>query len=560
MELQREVIPVRFYAGFYPDQNPIDGIEGTIFDGENVWIQGYDRTVSDSGPTLFGASGGGGLAPLMVAGGVIAGFTKPTTGLGYGSVTSHNNTDWFAGKVGESAYKNGALLGASAGRLYLMSGGVPLEAGLDAITGAAVIDANGAASTQGLSGTYSLRLAPVRLLTGAKGNTGPASNTVPVNKKKIRVNIWPSTVTGQTHWAIYISLRGYGLAGPHFLYKIITLAEAVTNYEIDFSDSNLSRGGLAPFTSGKPPACTHCAGLGPMMVGIGGLGGYGITPSLFNLPEEYDPAHYTFLAKKEAVTGVGSGSDGSLIVATRNSLSGLVMSGNDFLPVLVRGIWENTGFAHGNGFTIFEDQICGMAGNGPVMSQGSEVPDTTFATPVLNYLRSHNFTADNTHVCHDYNNNCFFLVSGNRAVPYMRGRRVWSSPIRLSGTATGAVTINGQGLVQVGGNLFSLNTANSGDTWYAQGVFTLKTHHRKTARYWKGSGNAAMTIDVMANKGASVKTLTQEAGHSKLKKFAKKKDTLGNDIQSLGVKVSGTTGKQEFQYGELTYLHEPAMR
>lgn len=560
MELQREVIPIRFYAGFYPDQNIVDGIDGTMIDGENVWIQGYDRAVSDVGPTLFGASGGGagGLAPLMVAGGLIAGITNAAGGIGYGSVTSHNNTDWFAGKVGESAYKNNALLGASAGRLYLVNGGVPLEAGLDPITGAPVIDALGSASTKGLSGTYSIRLAPVRLVTGAKGNAGPASSTVAVNKKKIRVNSWPATVTGQTHWAIYITLRGYGLVGPHFLYKIITTGDAVVNYEIDFYDNELTS--VAPFTSGKPPACTHCAGLGPMMVGIGGLGGYGITPSLFNLPEEYDPAHYTFLAKKEPVTGVGSGSDGSLIVATRNSLSGLVMSGNDFLPVLVRGIWENTGFAHGNGFTIFEDQICGMAGSGPVMSQGSEVPDTSFATPVLKYLKAKGFTAANTHVCHDYNNNCFFLVSGNWALPYMRGRRIWSAPVRLSGTATGAVTINGQGLVQIAGNLYSLNTANGGSTWYAQSPFTLRTHHRKTARYWKGSGNASLTVDIMANKGASVQTLSQEAVHSKLKKFVKKKDGSGKDIQSLGVKISGTTGNQEFEFGELTYLHEPAMR
>jgi hypothetical protein len=551
MELQREVIPVRYYAGFFPDQNIVDGIDGTIIDGENVWIRGYDRTVSDTGPTLFGASGGGGLAPLVVAGGQIAGLTG-----GYGSVTSHNNTDWFAG-LG-SAYKNGVLLGASAGRLYLMSGGVPLEAGLDATTGAPVIDANGSASSKGLSGTYSVRLAPFRLGTGAKGNAGPASNIVAVNGKKIRINSWASTVTGQTHWGIYLSFRGYGLVGPHFRYKIITLAEAVTNYEIDFYDNELTS--LAPFTSGKCPACTHCAGLGPMMLGIGTYGGYGVSPSLFNLPEEFDPAHTTFLAKKEAVTGVGSGSDGSLVVATRNSLSGLVMSGNDFMPVLVRGIWENVGFAHGNGFTIFEDNIMGMAGRGPVMSQGAEVPDTTFATPVMKWLKANGFTAQNTHVCHDYNNNCFFLCSGNYALPYMRGRRIWSTPVRLSGAATGAVTIEGQGLVQIGGNLYSLNTANGGSTWYAQGVQTLKTHHRKTARYWHGSGNAVLTIDIMANKGASVKTLTQEAGHSKLKKFVKKKDGSGNDIKSLGVKVSGTTGGQEFEFGELTYLHEPAMR
>jgi len=517
-------------------------------------VRGGGLVVGDTGAQLVQASGG--LSPLVVAGGQVAGMTG-----GFGTVTDHASATWFAGAG--NAVKNNVVLGASAGRLYLMSSGVAVEAGLDAITGAPQIDANGAASTKGLQGTYSLRLAPFRLSTGAKGNAGPASSAVAVNKKKVRVLVWPSTVTGQTHWGLYLTRRGLGLVGPHFLLRIITLAEAIPNYEIDFADNELTS--LAPFASGKPPACTHCAGLGPMMLAIGARNGYNIAPSLFNLPEEYDVAHETSLASKESVTGVtGRASDGILYVSTRNSLSAVVMSGNDFLPVLVRGIWENTGFAHGNGFTLVENEIYGMSGKrGPVRTQGSDAPDKSFAIPVLEYMKASGFTAANTHVASDFDNDCVYYASGNRALPFMRSLGVWSTPIILPGTVTGAVTINGMGLLQVGSNLFALDANTGAPAWFIQSPYYMgpqgMKHHRKTPRYWKGSGKGSLIVDLMANKGGSVKSFIQEDGHSKTKKFVVKKDGAGKDIVSIAAKIAGV-GAQEFHSGELTLNLEPAKR
>lgn len=537
-----------FENGFYPSQNASGPgiVPATIYDCLNVWLKGR-VLVSDRGVTA-GASTGGAV-PLMTIESTHGGMT------GGGTVTTAFSTRWFAGTG--NAYIGGSLIGASDGHLMLVAGSA-VAAGLSAPSTPTVADSGVAGSK--LNGSYSIALAVYRSTTGALSSRSAPSAVLALKNKKLRIT-WPAVPTGATHWVIYGSRRGYGATGPWFRigsYGLTALPTATyfpggtTTLDIEWFDGEL--GDVAYIDNDPSPTnVTHCAVLGGSMVALVGNGL--IRPSKVGYPEAFPPQFATNLAVREAITGCNARStDGVVFVSTANSLNALV-TGNDLTPVLPRGIWENTGFAHGNGFCFHMDQIYGFSGQkGPVRTHGGESPDDSFAVPVLKYMEDNGFTAANTIVVDAPNNAAVLFCSGNRALPFMMDG--WSGPIALPGTVTAGVTLGGVGYVSIGGTLYSLDTAGAGSSWYMQSPYVDVGGKLMTLVEFYAQAKDNMTLDLFNFvTGATVGgkfpwSFTAPHGSPKMLKPNRK-------VRGLALKVSGSTGAQSFYQATSKVTVEP---
>ncbi|HWX40442.1 MAG TPA: hypothetical protein VN345_04760 [Blastocatellia bacterium] len=568
--METQAIPHQLYFenGWYPSQSPFEGIPNSVLLAQNVWLRGPRRLVSDRG-ALAVSSVAQAVHDLMSVGGQPGGCTTS------GNVTLHASVPWAAGSG--NAIQGSTVLGALTGNLMLyIAGAQPpfVNAGLNRPNAPGLTVSSMASSKW--SGSYSVAVAAYRSTTGAIGNRSDPSPVVAANGFKGQI-MFPAPVAGQTHWLIYGSRRGFGSVGPYF--RVTGANFGLTTFPvsqfqqgstapIDYFDGEL--GDLAPTNNDPPPACTHCAGLGSVMCALGTFGGYGITPSQPGFPEAYDLTQTTFLAAREPITGVtGRGIDGVVYVATANSLSAIVLSGSDVTPVLPRGIWESVGFAHGNAFCLVEDQIYGFSGEA-VRTQGGEAPDTSFALPVYNYFYSNGWTSANTVVVYDPGLDAVLYcgndsVLGPVAVPYMRASGTWSGPIVAPGAVSAAVTLNGRAALQIGTQLFNLDSAGGNPTggWSIQTpyyggpmgyIHEGYAQHIKTLRYLRANASGPCTIDILKNLGGSVggKFPYSHPGGigGQVVKFNQR-------VHNYAMKVSGGLGGQSFYGAEMEMLVEP---
>jgi hypothetical protein len=565
--METQAIPHQLYFenGWYPSQSPFEGIPNSVLLAQNVWLRGPRRLVSDRG-ALAVSSVNQAVHDLMSVGGQPGGCTTS------GNVTLHASVPWAAGAG--NAIVGGTNLGALSGSLMLSPSGIVtaglVNAGLPRPNAPGLTVSSTVSSKW--SGSYSVAVAPYRSSTGAVGNRSDPSPVVAANGFKGLLT-FPSPVAGQTHWLIYGSRRGFGSVGPYFrvtgsAFTLTSVPVSQLTLLIDYFDGEL--GDLAPTNNDPPPACTHCAGLGSVMCALGTFGGYGISPSQPGFPEAFDLTQTTFLAAREPITGVtGRGIDGVVYVATANSLSAIVLSGSDVTPVLPRGIWESVGFAHGNAFCLVEDQIYGFSGEA-VRTQGGEAPDTSFALPVYNYFYSNGWTSANTVVVYDPGLDAVLycgsdLVLGPVAVPYMRASGTWSGPIVAPGAISAAVTLNGRAALQVGTQLFNLDSAGGNPTggWSIQTpyyggpmgyIHEGYAQHIKTLRYLRANASGPCTIDMLKNLGGSVggKFPYSHPGGigGQVVKFNQR-------VHNYAMKVSGSLGGQSFYGAEMEMLVEP---
>lgn len=436
-----------FPLGFHPSQTAYGpaSIPGTAYKGLGMWKKGQTWMV-DKGTTSVSSSGSPVYAQIVDS--AVAGMT------GNGNVCSMFLTYWFAGTG--NAVRAGSVIGAGTGFLNLVVGGVAVAAGLS--TPSAPTFAATATASSKFNGVYACGVVAVRVTSGAMSNVSLRSAVISVKNLKGLIT-FPAAPTGATHWLIYGTAKGQGTVGV--LRKVTTIAPVAVGtatLAVEWVDGEL--GDLAPITNDPPPACTHCFPLGGVMcvVSSGGM----IYPSKVAQPEAYDVGQAVRLASGEAPVGITArGSDGGVFVGTRNSISLVVATGSDAAPVLPRGVFENVGIANGNAMCWVHDTLYVFSSKGGlVRTHGGTEPDSSFAIPQLKFFRDNGFTGSNTILVHDEDNGAVLVCSGSVAVPFMIATEDWSTPIPLPGSARAGIALNGAGLVDVGGTLYTLNTGS----------------------------------------------------------------------------------------------------
>ncbi len=546
-----------FQEGFFPSQNPINGLEGTCIDGLNAWLHG-DVFRSDRGALQGDQTVGA--HPLMLVGDTSEFNDSSFGGMdgGLGTVTSHLGLVWFAG-LGNACINN-AVIGASAGSLYVIVNEQAIPVGLGAPTEAPGFEPSSTPSSKFTGGSWSVALAKFRPLTGAVSNRTPPSVTIAVTNLKGHLTLPADPEDGTTAWLVYGSRRNFGGIGPWFRatnIDPIPVGTAVDSplLDIDWLDGEL--GDLAPLLNDPPPRndVTHCVALGAVMVAITRFGM--CHPSGVGQPEAYDPGLAVKVPSGEAPTGVTSrGTDGVVFIATANSLNALVLSGATDIPVLPRGIWESTGFAHGNAFCLAHNEIYGYSGM-PVRTQGTEAPDTSFAIPVERYMTDSGFTRENTFVVFDERNHAVLFCSGALALPYMMREGRWSVPIALPGTVTACVARKGQANLNIGNHLYTLDTANGGSSWFLQSPYQGPAGRLWTLQGYRATAQNNLTHDILKDLGQTSVggrfPLAHTAPHgsppvTKFQRF----------VRSAAVRISGTTGDQTYHDSTISGVVEPA--
>jgi hypothetical protein len=543
-------IPFRYpftpKEGFFPDQleyspefndSIIEGNGGWFWNG--VWVS--DRGTSSAGST-------GGLADLQVIGGQNAGCS------GVGNIWRAFSTLWTTG----AAFLNGSSLGNAAGVLSLQVGGVLTPAGL-ATPNAPTFAASATAGR--LNGPYSAVVQAYRATTGARSSRSASSATISVSNKKGTLT-FPSPVSGQTHWIIGGSIRAIPQGPWYRLTNQVIVPISTLSIEIDWVNGEL--GALMAINYDQPPASTHCAATGSVMLALGtGSGGYGCRPSILAQPEAF-PLEYGFdLPVRESITGVQPGIDGVVLVSTANGLMGLLLSGADLTPILARVIFGNVGFARANAFCAVYDQIYGLSTKaGLVRTHGGEEPDSSWARPVQKYLERNGFTSSNSVVVFDQSHDAVIVASGTKAVPYMRASGRWSAPIPLPGTVTAGVALNGAGVLQIGSSIYSLDSAGAGGNWFLRTPYFGNGFAVLQTTEYHAAANSNITFDLLVpdatfEAGTSIgglfpKTIAAPYGANGAKILKPNRK-----FRAVAHKASGTTGGQTPVYAEISGYQEP---
>lgn len=549
METAEHTHRFAFEHGFYPSQ-PKTGpgiVKGTARAGKNMWKRGRSWK-SDRGHSTAGNSGGA--QPLQLVGNQHGGMT------GGGTVTDHATTKWWIGAG--NAVVNGVTIGAGSSLLQLLVAGLPVGAGLAKPNAPTVAEAATASGKFQGATSLSVCVVPFRETTGAIGNRSNPSAVIVVKNKKVLLT-FPTPVAGQTHWLVFASIPRFGSVGPW--YRVTSVAPvpvATTSIEFDYFSGELDA--LAPTTNDVPPAGTHCAALGAVMCVIGSYGGYGISPSKVNQPEAYDVTQTSFLASREAVTAVTArGTDGGIFVATRNSISLIILSGSELTPVLPRGVFENVGVAHGNAMCwVYDVLYLFSSTNAACRTHGSREPDESFAMPMEQFFIENGYTGENTIVVHDQKNGAVLFCSGNQAVPYMLKTGDWSLPITLPGTVTAGVTLNGQAHLAVGSQLYTLNSAAATPSggWAIESPYESVDDMHMTAHEFRAAADSAMVMDLLKDEssaslgGKFPLNFVPPRGNPKVQKLNRK-------YRSVAFKASGTAGNQEFFNATLVSKVEP---
>lgn len=523
-----------FENGFF-DSPAYGEVPATYRDALNLWLRGR-RLVSDRGPASSGSSGGA--FPLMVANGQVAGMSG-----GVGNVLYHLGIPWFAGSG--NAMLDGVSIGASGGKVNLVIGGVTYSAGLTKPNTAPGF-VNSATASAKFNGAYAVAYAKYRETTGAVSSRSPISVTIAVKNKKGDITLPANPGDGTTHYLLFGSRRNFGGSGVVFRVTSIDpipVTGSPQTIAVDWQDGDL--GDLAPLTNDPAPTCTHLASLGGVICAItaGGM----IYPSKVGQPEAFDYGQAVRLASGEAPTAVLHGVDGTVLVATRNSVSLLVLSGSPDVPVLPRGLWAGTGFAHGNALALLHNELYGMSSTGlPVRTQGTSAPDTSFGEAILQRFLDDGFTGANTVVVADERNGCVLYCSGSRAWPFMLASNRWGGPIVLPGSTNAGIAINGLGKIAVAGTLHVLDAGGGSPSggWFAQ------------SPHW-GANGRILTIETFRAQAANDQTLdllkdltaTSIGGFFPLSFIAPHGNPAcikpNRKVRSVALKASGSGGGQQ---------------
>lgn len=159
--------------------------------------------------------------------------------------------------------------------------------------------------------------------------------------------------------------------------------------DFDFNDGDLQNV-LAPSSDLEPPpAATHFAQLGSILVLLGTEDGTGITPSQPGQWEQYPVTKTTFLNPAETILRVDVRAiDGQSFIWTANSLQTLILTSDDDEPVLPRQVQGARGIANPNAAAVGDNVAYSFKkGQAYRILEGVE---TAFADPVAQIFKTWN--------------------------------------------------------------------------------------------------------------------------------------------------------------------------
>jgi hypothetical protein len=334
---------------------------------------------------------------------------------------------------------------------YTASDSGPYSAGLSQPSSpvVAVPPAPGVGLLGLLDGVYSFKIAAMRNATGARSIGSPTSAVIVCSKQTAQI-IFPTAQSGQSHWAIFATFKGFGGVGPHYRMPIngaLSISEATVaalpgrTLEFEFKD-----GDLVPESAWiddyPPPAGTHAAAIENVTL-VGGCysdatsaptttsPGTCIAVSLQNFPESFKPDHLLYLP--EQVVGVlGRPSDSYQYWACRNSVHAVQYVGGTSGPACVlTTVWPDVGIANPHGWCqVYGVIFAHVGGRGFVTIGALGQPDDSFSAPVAEETQDWdpaltvvNWHAKTKHVV---------FSNGNKSLAYNLSSGEWSTPTYLT--------------------------------------------------------------------------------------------------------------------------------
>jgi len=499
--------------GFWPNQSILGEVPDTLIGGSNVVPRG---------PGYCAAFGGYGSAPGVTACDTMMPVAATVGGLATGSVIyARGNTYWWVGS-GTVFVGNDNLGGASTDLQFRISTtGTTYVAGIPMPISAPVATASG---TGTMTGTYSFKIAWKRSQTGAIGNASLPSLSLSTSNNKIGLT-GPTVPTGINRVRVYVTARGFSTTGPwlflseHNVTAGVALSLPVTvlgpynNGEWTDGDRAAE---LAPIENFTPQSLgavgSHCLTLGSVMVIIGSDGSYYY--SFPSKPETYSPLKYANLPGP--VMGVQPrGADGWAYVWGINYLAALILTPDG--DVIPRVLWANIGLPNPDAGCLVESELFAWSGE-PVRTTQAGDPDTSFAHPVREYMRSSGWGA-NVVVGYSPEWNAVVYFNGSTALAYYRSADAWSTP--LTGlTGVRAAATFGRSLIVAPGTGTAMFAFGNGSGTTATAITSFRTYgslmHRKTIRTLRVLAAGSYTVDLFINGDTStVKatwTVTQGAG------------------------------------------------
>lgn len=538
----------RIGRGYWPNQSLVGeaGIEESLIDGKNMWVEGPDRLRSWGGATSF--------ATLIQSPGTLGLVGRKIYAMANGSAALYKGgAIFFMGNsaadvfVGNSSgfTKIGATDSVSTtagptGNLYVSldgSANSAFRAGLTAPTLDGFLPTLLTSNTTDAyiePGTYSCKFTYFRTTTGTESSASPASNTFASDGTKKILVLLPQTVPPNCKIRIYFSKRGFP-QGPWFLLPIngateIELPSSPFTVEVDFNDGDLLNIN-APFDHDLPPTGTHCIALSNVIVvlGVGAVGG--VQFSKPNKPEAFPIQFLTYLNPNEPVLGVrGRPADGWQYVFCRNSLHAVYYTGDDLFPIGTRPIWNSQGIANEDAAAFVGGEFYAFSAKKGALrtTAGNQTaePDSTFALPVESLMET--WTPADVVVGYSQDTDSVAYFHQNVCLMYMRKLDCWSLPFVLAdagitGSVTACTEFEGKLVFNVGGQLYEMSGASATIPWEA--THTWKTGgseaYYKTLTGMRGAFNFGSDtsnkyrLDLLVNFNmGSVKEMIEVAGTS----------------------------------------------
>lgn len=429
--------------GYWPNQDKLPGIPGSVVGGKNMWFRGAGKWESSKGVGSGGSNGG--VRHLQAVGDTHGGMSV------FGSVIRFFLSNVWAGSG--SAFEGGTNLGAAGSTLVIKPvGGTAKSVGV-AAPSAPVISDGGVAGL--LDGTVSLRLTAVSDI-GEESNASAQSNIISLSLKKVRFTT-PTLPAGATKFGVYVPRAGFGREGPHFRHTTLGDISPGT-YDIDWTDSVL--GQIAPIDNDPPPACSFAGSLNNILLAIGAYGDM-VAPSKAGDYGAFPPDWPVSLGGSP--TGVKAGMDDSLIISTATSVRGVRASGDvTVTPIAMWVIWERMGFPNMSCWWAHGADVWGFNGRGPVTSAFGADKESDFALPVMSDFITYGLNASNTTGGHDPRSKSMVYVSGQNAWPFSLVTGRWSTRMELPASIVTAETIGDDLLLGTSGGTMYILDSGSG--------------------------------------------------------------------------------------------------
>lgn len=466
----------RFGNGFNVPGNVLEAPDNCMSEGSRNQIylgtgfvpwKGLDPQAANSGSRLMRQVGGtwGGLKDY-ISGVLIQGKGSFFEDIG--------RSRWFIGS-GIPSVEGVDMVGVTASTILqvsiavngVYSAGNTFSAGLPipSTPDVGIPAAPGVGYTGVINGPISVKIARLRLTTGARSVSSTTSAVVnPVNKT-VRVT-FPTAATGQTHWAVFFTQSGFGGVGLHYRAAYLgaldipeaTVAAGVVDgitrsLEFDFKDGDLVPE-VAWIDDYAPPAGTHAVRLQNVMSVLGAYGdsvspvsttspGTAGAVSLPNFYESYKPRHLVYFP--EAIVDVmARPTDEYAYVGHRNCITAMQYVGvRDGPAISVTMVWPDVGIKLPHNWCQVHGLLYVMsATNGLVRMKSDGSVDYDFADPVRAYMAG--WTQDNTSI--GWHPNSLNLVVFNKdtgeSLSYSLQKGRWAPPQRFSdaGVAGGALS------------------------------------------------------------------------------------------------------------------------